>query len=100
MEDVLYIVDEINRLNVRSLDLSYVGNRQFFEEYDLVHNSIDLFVKCRDNELDEELDEELEKLDFDEMVWLADALEKRYRREEYRRRTGIELPEDYEWEEY
>ncbi len=99
MADVQYIVDEINRLNVRSLDLSYVGNRQFFEEYDLVHNSIELFVKCRDNELDEELDEKLKKLDFDEMVCLADALEKRYRREYVRRRYGIELPEDYEFEE-
>ena len=95
LENIRTLVDEVNNLNTRS-DLSYVGNRQFFEEYALVHNSINQFLKYRDDIVDEDVAD----IDFDEMVWLADALEKRYMREEYRRRTGRELPEDYEWEEY
>lgn len=39
LENIRTLVDEVNNLNTRS-DLSYVGNRQFFEEYALVHNSI------------------------------------------------------------
>ena len=89
------LVNEIKDLNTRS-DLSYVGNRQFFEEYALVHNSIDQFVEYRDDIVDESVAD----IDFDDMVWLADALEKRYNREYVRRRYGVELPEDYEWEEY
>ena len=95
MENIRNLVNEINNLNTRS-NLSCVGNRQFFEEYALVHNSIDRFVEYRDDVVDENVAD----IDFDEMVWLADALEKRYGREYIRRRTGVEPPEDYEWEEY
>lgn len=89
------IVDEINRLNTRSLDLSCVNDRRFYEEYSLVHHSIDTFVEYRDNIVDEKLAD----IDFDDMVWLAADLEKRYKREEVRRKYGVELPDDYEWEE-
>lgn len=93
--NIRHIVGEINRLNTRSQDLSCVNNRRFHEEYRLVHNSIDMFVEYRDNIVDTELAD----IDFDEMVWLATDLEKRYRLEEVRRKYGVKLPDDYEWEE-
>ena len=95
VENIRDLVNEINNLNSRS-DLSYVGNRQFFEEYALVHNSIDQFVEC----CDDIIDEDVADIDFGKMVCLAEALEKRYGREYIRRSTGVEPPKDYEWEEY
>ena len=44
------ILNEIDYLNERTLDISYVGNRQFMDEYKFIHESIEDLIKIRDNE--------------------------------------------------
>ena len=44
------ILKEIDYLNERTLDISYVCYRQFMNEYTFIHESIEDLIKIRDNE--------------------------------------------------
>lgn len=44
------ILNEIDYLNERTLDISYVCYRQFMNEYTFLHDSIEDLIKIRDDE--------------------------------------------------
>ena len=75
------ILKEIDYLNERTLDISCVGNRQFREEYDFIHYSIEDLIRIRD-------DEAYYNYDIQGYIDIAGSLEDDVYYKEYIRRKG------------
>lgn len=75
------ILKEIDYLNERTLDISCVGNRQFREEYDFIHYSIEDLICIRD-------DEAYYNYDIQGYIDIAGRLEDDVYAKEYSRRYG------------
>ena len=76
-----FILKEIDSLNERTLDISYVGNRQFMDEYKFIHESIEDLIKIRD-------DEAYYDSDIQGYIDIAGRLEDEVYYKEYIRRKG------------
>ena len=73
------ILREIDSLNERTLDISYVGNRQFMDEYKFIHESIEDLIRIRN-------DEAYDNYDIQGYIEIAGRLEEVIYAEEYNRR--------------
>ena len=73
------ILNEIDYLNERTLDICYVGNRQFMDEYKFIHESIEDLIRIRN-------DEAYDNYDIQGYIEIAGRLEEVIYAEEYNRR--------------